>query len=946
MFKVQEKQYKFMDRQVPVTYKWLCSVNASFEKPVPGCECDTECILFGDCCVDAFEKSLEITDKENLIDALKEPETLYTRSNPLSFESFYLSLYHNYSNCYELNVNNSEVAISVIDKCPETNSTELETIFQRKCHNVSACFLSSIPATLLLSKNWQVVFRNVYCARCHGLDNDDIVLWEAYEKCPDGFNLTGIKHPEDIRFTGCTGVYMPPTNTGNLRQCFREQDLISGCKPRSGKNKKDVLACPSYIAPIIFNNKPYKNIHCAYCNKTFATKQDSFKPILEVAVDKKYQYNDPFGGRMPSKLTPSAVFPGMIPTMDTSGGHAAMEIHRQPTMKVLFDFSFQAGFIFNIDGRPDSRHVLANPCDKKSIYDYLSNSCRTVICPFGREWIDGICKYNEIVNVDDSVLYPTSEMEKGLIVSIVAQAQNYRNISEHLTKSYMHRLNEIIAKYTGDAKNKSDVEIIKYVSGTERTESQFPESGNMTFASQIQFVRGQDVALYEVIQYVAKFRKLISKGNIDKFFKVISVSLSNRDVIEKYICNADRHLNHLKGLAVDIQNNTVYLINGQTNVAYQALTTRFTFSFSPKSSTPDVYDAFICSQLPCPQMKLSDSEYSFSNGTLQLIPTGERLLPEKYEIRNDSVYICIPERNKKSRSPFSKYLYSSLMIQRITYMLSLTALSLTILIYITSASVRTLHGKTLVSLSVSLIGAQLMGLLQNENGGAWCKLVAIVMHFSWLAAFGWMSMISYDMLRTFFGRQTRITDTHAERKRYFMYSITGWLVPGMIVVTCIILDNIDVPEVVKIGYGKDGFCFIAGTRALFIFFSIPFASSVLFNTTAFILTVYGISTKKKANPNSKRSKDRLYSLIYLKLSVVMGVTWLFAILASITDQPVFWYLHLVLNGLQGVFVFTSFALRTSIWKKIKIKKPRFKRKTIRLKDSTFYSISGSPSLHS
>ena len=940
MVHAKEMQFMFMGRNVPVTYKWLCSENASLEGTGPRCHCDLECILFGDCCVDAFEMSLNINHHRELVDALIDPITVYTTANPLSFESFYLSLYLDFSGCHQLKVNNTNIAIAMIDKCPENNSTDLDELLEHKCLNTSACFLSTIPATFAFSKTWQVVFRNVYCALCHGLEKDDILLWEAYEECPDNFDLKGMRHPEDIKFSSCIGVYRPQPNTGNLRKCFLEHDLKSNCKSQKDipEQQDDILACPNYIAPVKFNYIPYKNIHCAYCNKHVATKYDKFKAILDVYVDPFYQYN--IAPTVSSNLRPTVMQQGLIPTW-ISGG--AIPIPKQPTMKVLFDFSFQAGFMFNIDGKSDSHAVQGKACGDKAFYDYISTSCRTIICPFGRHWIDGMCKYERIVYIDDPSLFPTSERDNTLCLSIVAEMRTKTNVTERLAESFLHRLREVVEKYRKGKVDIIDDQPLKLMLVSENQSADSSDPGNMTVISEIHFKKRHDIELYEVIQYIIKFRKLISIGRMNSRVDIISVSLSNRDLVEAYRCIDDRHLKRLTELAFDKQNKTVYLTDTNANTAFRAENTRFTFSFSPKSSTPNVYDISICSHLRCPQMKLSDSEFTFSNGSLQLIPSGEHLSPDLYEIRNDSVYLCIPQPGKRFINPYSKFLYSSQLIQRITYILSLTALGLTILIYIKSASVRTLHGKTLVSLSASLIGAQIMGLLQNESGDVWCKIVAIIMHFSWLAAFGWMSMISYDMTRTFFRRQTRITDTHAERKRYLAYSIIGWLIPGLIVTTCIILDNVDVSEVVQIGYGKNGYCFISGTRALFIFFSIPFTTSVIFNTTAFILTVYGISTKRRTNLNSKRSNDRLYSLIYLKLSVVMGVTWLFAILASITDVPVFWYLHLVLNGLQGVFVFTSFALRTSIWKKIKIKFPKFK--TIQTKDSTtFYSISGSPTL--
>ena len=931
-------KYNFMGRQVPVTNQWLCSTHLT-EKQIINCHCDKECVLFGDCCVDSFETFLLTKDYTSVKEFIEDPETLYAKSNLYNIETCYLSLYHKYSSCHELNVNNSIIQIKVIDTCPESYSQTLDPLVQAKCINTTMCALSSIPATLAFSKQWQVVFRNVFCALCHGLDKEDVVLWGSYAKCYDKLNLTNADDAGNAVLKSCTGVYYLPRNVGRVRHCIKDRDLKSKCEATSANSPKehnDRLACPAYIAPVKFNAKQYKNIHCAYCNKHSKTEFDKLEPIIviEITTDPNFVY--PI--IMPAS---TMVQPGLIPTFKPTTGGA--HFIRQPSLKVLFDFSFLTGFRFNVDGT--SEHVERHPCTHGSVYDYISNKCKPVFCPFGQEWVDGLCKYKEIQLVDELSLFPKSSVEdEALILSIVTKTHKSHNINATvLLHGYIHKLKEIFTKHEEGIKNRSDSGATETFSVNEKRLFQNSDAENITFFAELHMHLGDDENFNDLINCVTRFRRLISKGNINRLVDIQDVSLSNRKVENTYSCTDERHLRQLPDITFDTVNNTVYLINRQVNVGYHALVTRFSFRFLPDSSKPLVQQALICSLLQCPQMKLSADEYVFINDTLQMKTSGERLLSDQYEFRNGTIFVCIPEKKGRPIPGFYKHLHSARIIQMVTSILSLTALGVTIMIYIKSASLKTLHGKTLVSLSVSLIGAQLAGLLENESSEIFCKIIAIVMHFSWLAAFGWMSMISYDMLRTFFGRQTTVTNTHSDRKRYFIYSLIGWVLPASILVVCIILDNVIITEIWQPGYARDGVCFIVSDMVRLVFFQVPFVLSVLFNTLAFVLTVYSISTKRKANPHSKRSSDRLYSFIYLKLSVVMGVTWLFVILASITNQPVFWYLHLVLNGLQGVFVFISFALRTALWKKIKIKKPRIVK--FRCKDSTLYSISGSSSLH-
>ena len=930
-------RYKFMGRLMPVTSNLLCSTPED-KRPEPRCHCDIDCVLYGDCCVDAFKTYLAITDEQSLIDTIKEPEKIFTESDPYSFESCYKSLYHKYGSCHDLNINNEDVSVSFIDKCPENRTEPVDPLIQNKCVNIPACEWSSVPATLAFSKERQVVFRNIFCALCHGLNEEDVIVWHAYAKCHVVIDLNKTYNDRQNMFQHCKGVFKPPQNVGKLRQCIKERDLHSECniKTRRSDTNKDSLACPVYLAPVNFNGKQYKNIHCAYCNKKDHTKFDKVDPIVDVELTTDtllIPFTIPSGPQMPTaqpRTTP-IYLPGGDPSKDL------------PSMKILFDFDFRSGFSFNVEG--SSHHFGGNRCKGKGVrYDYISNSCRSIICPFGQEWIRGMCRYEELELVSHSEIYPVSrtrDQADHLLLAIVSLADQLINETV-LFQSFEYKLNETFTNYIKGKPNANatekdsksiQAEVMKKIIINE-------QSKEYTYTVLLDIVYDdQAICFHEIVTCIAKFRRLIERGNQIQRSKIQAVSLSNRNQDESYSCNGDRHIRHLMDVTYDIHNNTVYLVNKDVNVAYHARYSRFTFDFLSETSIPIVRDSIICSLLECPQMDLSDGEYTIINNTLRLNGNDDFVPHDKYEIRNETVYVCIPSTHRDDYMPF-KHLHSTQIIQRFTYSLSLLALSLTIIIYVKSASLRTLHGKTLVSLSVSLIGANVTSLLETEVSHGFCKAVAIIMHFSWLAAFGWMSMISYDMLRTFFGKQTTVKNSRSDRKRYLLYSITGWFGPGLIVIICIVLDITEISDVLNPAYGKHGGCFIVGKRVRLIFFQVPYAASVLFNTVAFILTVYGISTKRKANPHSKRSKDRIYSLIYLKLSVVMGITWLFAILASITNQPVFWYLHLVLNGSQGVFVFISFSMRASIWKKIKLKKPRLGKNG--MKATTFYSISGSP----
>ena len=43
-----------------------------------------------------------------------------------------------------------------------------------------------------------------------------------------------------------------------------------------------------------------------------------------------------------------------------------------------------------------------------------------------------------------------------------------------------------------------------------------------------------------------------------------------------------------------------------------------------------------------------------------------------------------------------------------------------------------------------------------------------------------------------------------------------------------------------------------------------------------------------------------------QIASLMGFTWIFGYIAAFTDVEALWYIYIILNSLQGVFIFVSF----------------------------------------
>lgn len=129
----------------------------------------------------------------------------------------------------------------------------------------------------------------------------------------------------------------------------------------------------------------------------------------------------------------------------------------------------------------------------------------------------------------------------------------------------------------------------------------------------------------------------------------------------------------------------------------------------------------------------------------------------------------------------------------------------------------------------------------------------------------------------------------------------------MFVAICYYLDQ---SGLVAIGYGGTSHCWINNTKSNIFVFVIPVAVSILLNAILFSLTVISINKiKKQTRVIGNAANNRKQVVLFLKLSVLMGFTWIFGYL-SILVSSYFDYPFVVFNSLQGVliafgFVFTG-----------------------------------------
>lgn len=328
-----------------------------------------------------------------------------------------------------------------------------------------------------------------------------------------------------------------------------------------------------------------------------------------------------------------------------------------------------------------------------------------------------------------------------------------------------------------------------------------------------------------------------------------------------------------------------------------------------------------------------------SNGTLEFINRGLVLLLGEYQIQdNDTVQICA------LTDPYvDKFGEDQGLLTLICTIISLVALFLKIVLHFVDPSPTKVAQKAIVSLSVALFLAQLFFLVgvSHSDWGLACTFIGIFIHYFFLTSFFWSNILAYDIWRTFACMKTPKAPSSCQsssHKKIVFYSMYAWLTPLAFVTVAIIFDFVPMNMIEwKPNYGEV-ICWLSNRRALLIFFAAPLASLLAINICFFASTAFKISQAVKeskfAHQNTGK-KDCLRFGLYVKLALIMGLTWTFGFVAPFSGSDVLWYLFIILNGLQGAFVFLAFTQFRTLWNQLVVKRKRGdQKKTHRSIDSS------------
>ncbi|EDW93843.1 probable G-protein coupled receptor Mth-like 7 [Drosophila yakuba] len=344
---------------------------------------------------------------------------------------------------------------------------------------------------------------------------------------------------------------------------------------------------------------------------------------------------------------------------------------------------------------------------------------------------------------------------------------------------------------------------------------------------------------------------------------------------------------------------------------------------STKTRVPLTEMAIIRDQfLPCDEMVQLKDEFTYvENGTL-LIPDGQLSIEKQY--------YCLYPYQFNSDFPNSMWIVKHSCI---TYMypgykeiitISIICFILTIAVYLYIKDLRNVTGKCIISCMVSRLIQYLIILLINMKVlNSICSLAGYSLYFFWRASNLWLSVISYQLWKLL----TSLNRTEPTY-RFQLYNAFVWTTAAVMTGSIYMVNLMWENDLYKwnwlplVGFIKCGAKF--SSTSSWIYESGPSLILSTFNIVMFTLTAIYIrkvkgEIKRFAHEEEGRMGcihiDSETYLQFLRLSVVMGLTWIIDVIPFSARFEFVWKQIIMITDYYhyafGIVLFTLLVLKRS-----------------------------------
>lgn len=326
---------------------------------------------------------------------------------------------------------------------------------------------------------------------------------------------------------------------------------------------------------------------------------------------------------------------------------------------------------------------------------------------------------------------------------------------------------------------------------------------------------------------------------------------------------------------------------------------------------------------PSPRRAQSDvvTVYLTRNPVLQLFQSNDTLLSLLANASEDGA--VNPYRNSTGNVAFET---GTEVQDYYPYIVTAMAVSLMFLfpiciVYCVLPELRNTHGKNLMSLSACFI-AVYVGFItdfafRTIMPRELCLALAVVQHTTFLAVFFWTNVMAFDVWQAI-ATLRPLANPRLRVDRYWHYAAYAWTATIVVSAPALLFQFTDlVPEYYRPRFGETK-CWLSGYLAYALYFNLPVGIILICNVVIFVLTAWSLYRAKatqKAALQAKQHKKMFH--LYVKLSLVMGVIWVFEFIPWITGYYKLYGLAGMLNSLHGLYLFFIFVFKRKIWTQVR-----------------------------
>ncbi|XP_071164871.1 uncharacterized protein [Mytilus edulis] len=316
--------------------------------------------------------------------------------------------------------------------------------------------------------------------------------------------------------------------------------------------------------------------------------------------------------------------------------------------------------------------------------------------------------------------------------------------------------------------------------------------------------------------------------------------------------------------------------------------------------------------LMCRHVVFESNEYSIVDFIVRVNGFVNEFQLYDYHIdTNNNLWLCLEDFNSlEIPNDYKIDMYFVIFI--FCSVVSSLSLLMTLTTYCLFPSLRTVPGKNIMSLSVSLLLHHITFILfmtTNETG-TFCTILAILMHYFLLSSFGSLFVCAWHMFKIFGTGSIALTMAASRNKHSFRRYITFSYLYGLIFILTNIIIYATITDGKSIGYG-DRDCFISFREPIIATLIIPLVILSGADIILFVITVYRLKNRPRIMTDDTEKRKDIW--IFLRLFAATGCSWILLLINAFVENATLALIISCINSLQGLYIFIAYICNTRVY---------------------------------